>query len=208
VQKQVQLPLSRAISIAWVSLKVRMGRSVLTLITIVMAIAFLTNVWATRSFEPGIRNAFLLTQGVTPTDPGAVGGVGRTLWLLGLSLLVCMVGISNAMLMSVMERFREIVTMKCLGALDSFILKLFFLESMFLGAAGAILGAIVGMLLTVLLLMRNYGAIAWRDMPWNGALGIAAASVGIGLVITAAAALYPAWKAARMEPIAAMRVEV
>jgi ABC-type antimicrobial peptide transport system permease subunit len=208
IQKQVQLPLSRAIAIAWVSLKVRMGRSVLTLITIVMAIAFLTNVWASRSFEPHIRNAWLLTQGVTPTDPGAVGGLGRTLWLLGLSLLVCAVGISNAMLMSVMERFREIGTMKCLGALDSFILKLFFLESMFLGAAGAVLGAFLGVALTVLLLMRNYGPLAWRQLPWNGVLQIAAASVAIGLAITAAAALYPAWKAARMEPIAAMRVEV
>jgi ABC-type antimicrobial peptide transport system permease subunit len=45
-------------------------------------------------------------------------------------------------------------------------------------------------------------------MPWGTVWGIAAAAVGIGLAITAAAAMYPAWKAARMEPIAAMRVEV
>jgi predicted outer membrane lipoprotein len=213
IGKQVSLPLSRAAAIALQSLRVRRGRSLLTLITIAMAIAFLTNVWAMRSFEPAIRAASLVQQGVSVAGPGSkategVGGVGRTAWLLGLSLLVCMVGISNAMLMSVMERFREIGTMKCLGALDSFILRLFFLESMFMGTAGALIGAFAGMVLTVLLLLHAYGTLAWDRMNWAGAWGIGGASVGIGLAITALAALYPAWKAARMEPIAAMRVEV
>jgi ABC-type antimicrobial peptide transport system permease subunit len=71
-----------------------------------------------------------------------------------------------------------------------------------------VIGAVLGVALTVLLLMRNYGALAWHQLPWSGVVQIAASSVGIGLAITAAAALYPAWKAARMEPIAAMRVEV
>jgi len=46
-----------------------------------------------------------------------------------LSLLVCAVGIVNAQLMAVTERFREIGTMKCLGALDRFVLRLFILEA-------------------------------------------------------------------------------
>jgi ABC-type antimicrobial peptide transport system permease subunit len=132
----------------------------------------------------------------------------RTVRLLSLSLLVCLVGISNAMLMSVMERFREIGTMKCLGAPDTFILKLFFLESLFLGAAGTTAGVLVGMGLSVVLLLKNFGSGAWHAIPWPYASLIALLSAVIGLVVTAAAAVYPAWRAARMEPIAAMRMDV
>lgn len=204
IQKQVQLPLSRAIEIALRSLRVRLGRSILTLVTIIMAIAFLTNVWTTRHVESTLAAAGSLAA----SQGTAAAGTGRTVWLLSLSLLVCLVGISNAMLMSVMERFREIGTMKCLGALDSFILKLFFLESLFLGAAGSIAGALLGQGLTLLLLWRRFGGIALSTLPWNAVWAIAGASILIGLAITAAAAMYPAWKAARMDPIAAMRMEV
>jgi ABC-type lipoprotein release transport system permease subunit len=96
--------------------------------------------------------------------------------------------------------------MKCLGALDSFILKLFFLESLFLGAAGSCLGALLGILLTEILARQGHGAEV--VIPWGTCWLAAGASMGIGLAITAAAALYPAWRAARMDPIAAMRVEV
>jgi putative ABC transport system permease protein len=214
IEKQIRLPLSRAVAIAFRSLRVRLARSVLTLITITMAIAFLTNIWSTRAFEPAIQAESLVRQGLPPPEniygaggPQGAGGISRTIWLLSLSLLVALVGISNAMLMSVMERFREIGTMKCLGALDSFILKLFFLESLFLGAAGTLLGAFIGITLTLLLLLRSYGHTAWELFPWNGALFIAGSSIAIGLLISAAAALYPALKAARMQPIAAMRVD-
>ncbi len=52
----------------------------------------------------------------------------RMIWLVVMSLLVCTVGITNSMLMAVTERFKEIGTMKCLGALDSFVVLLFLLE--------------------------------------------------------------------------------
>jgi len=206
VPKQVRLPMTKAVEIALKSLRVRAARSVLTLITIGMAIAFLAFIWMTRAAAPT-----LAAQASTPAATAASGGDAagiRTVWLLGLSMLVCLVGISNAMLMSVMERFREIGTMKCLGALDSFILKLFFLESLFLGAVGSLAGVLLGVLLAIAQLWRDYGSAAWTHMPWPLLLLIAAASMFTGLAITAAAAVYPAYRAARMEPIAAMRVEV
>jgi ABC-type antimicrobial peptide transport system permease subunit len=122
-------------------------------------------------------------------------------------LLVAFVGILNAMLMSVTERFREIGTMKCLGALDGFIVRLFLLESFFQGAVGTTIGIIVGLGLSLLGASISYGADAWRNLPMND-VGIAilfCLAVGIGLTI--AGAVYPAWTAARMQPIAAMRVE-
>jgi putative ABC transport system permease protein len=204
IEKQVRLPLKKAAAIAIRSLRVRMGRSLLTLATIVMAIAFLAFIWMTRVAEAAIAS----TSGTAGSGGGAHGSAARTVWLLGLSLLVCLVGISNAMLMSVMERFREIGTMKCLGALDSFIVKLFFLESIFLGAAGSVGGVIVGGVLAWMQLWRQFGRAAWGGTPWGSLLAIAVASLAIGLIITATAALYPAYRAARMEPIAAMRVEV
>jgi len=188
IQKQIRLPLSKAAEIAWKSLRVRLARSLLTLLTIAMAIAFLVFIWMTRTLAP----------------PAANQSTGRTIWLLALSMLVCLVGISNAMLMSVMERFREIGTMKCLGALDSFILKLFFLESLFLGAAGSLAGVLIGGILGLIQVSSHITG----PFPWLPALAIAAASTAIGLVITASGALYPAYRAAKMEPIAAMRIEV
>ena len=207
IQRQVQLPLSKAIEIALRSLRVRLTRSVLTLITIIMAITFLANVWATSVCEPMIRRAAGASLGVAMTGAAEPAG-DRTVWLLSLSLLVCMVGISNAMLMSVMERFREIGTMKCLGALDSFILKLFLMESLFLGAAGTAIGVLLGLIFAVIYLVRTYGGVAWTQMPWGTLWAIAGGSGAIGIAITAAAALYPAWRAARMEPVSAMRVDV
>ncbi len=206
VQRQVILPLSKATSIAFKSLRVRLGRSVLTLITIAMAIAFLTYIWAMRTFEPAARAADLLAQGVR--DAVAEPPVSRTIWLITLSLLVCTVGIANAMLMSVMERFREIGTMKCLGALDSFILKLFFLESLFLGAAGTAAGVLLGLATTVLMLVKTYGGSGWAQFHGGTAALIGCGAGFIGIAISGAAAMYPAWKAARMEPTAAMRVDV
>src|SRR5207249_1402902 len=84
-------------------------------------------------------------------------------WLIGLALLVAFVGILNAMLMSVTERFREIGTMKCLGALDSFIVKLFLIESLFQGIVGTIIGVFLGFAASAFSMWSTYGGYAWID---------------------------------------------
>ena len=65
-------------------------------------------------------------------------------WVVVISLLVTVIGITNALLMSVTERFKEIGTMKCLGALSGFIRQLFLIESMFIGLVGSLAGIVIG----------------------------------------------------------------
>jgi cell division protein FtsX len=131
----------------------------------------------------------------------------QTRWLVGLALLVAFAGILNAMLMSVTERFREIGTMKCLGALDSFIIKLFLIESLFQGVAGTVIGVVLGLILSMANISTSYGSYAWKNVPWASVIFDLFICLGVGIVLTVAGALYPAWQAAKMQPIDAMRVE-
>ncbi|HRK29492.1 MAG TPA: FtsX-like permease family protein [Tepidisphaeraceae bacterium] len=157
---------------------------------------------------PEVLSGKFQAAGVPTTAAEVEQARTQTWWVIGLALLVAFVGILNAMLMSVTERFREIGTMKCLGALDGFIVKLFLIESLFQGGAGTIAGVIIGLVLSIAAAVWSYGSFAWANVPW-GELGIVALiCFAVGVLLTVAGALYPAWQAARMQPIAAMRVEV
>jgi ABC-type antimicrobial peptide transport system permease subunit len=57
-------------------------------------------------------------------------------WLIIVSLFVCGIGLINANLIAIYERYREIGTMKCLGAMDQHVMKLFLIESLIFGAIG------------------------------------------------------------------------
>ena len=171
---QVNLPLSKAVEISFNSVKIRFGRSLITVSGIVLAIAFLMSIWATNDIVSSLKaannpqiNLMLQQKGVSidPDSAAAQQEDSKNKWLVVLSLLVCLVGITNAMLMSVTERFREIGTMKCMGALDGFIIKLFLLESSFMGTAGTIIGAVVGFLLTLMLSSLSYGSIVFSYVP-------------------------------------------
>jgi predicted lysophospholipase L1 biosynthesis ABC-type transport system permease subunit len=157
---------------------------------------------APRRLQETMKNA-----GVPSTPAEIASNKIQTRWLLALALLVAFVGILNAMLMSVTERFREIGTMKCLGALDSFIIKLFLIESLFQGGVGTTIGVFVGLLLSMASMTSSYGSYAWMNVPWMGLVYRLLACFGVGVGLTVAGAVYPAWQAARMQPIEAMRVE-
>jgi len=130
-----------------------------------------------------------------------------TVWLIAISLMVCLVGITNAMLMSVTERFREIGTMKCLGALDGFIVKLFLLESTFQGVAGTAIGVAAGILMMLLASLKAYGLATFQYFPMTEVLSIVIYALVIGAGISIIAAVTPALRAAHMAPVEAMRVE-
>ncbi|MCK4402075.1 ABC transporter permease, partial [bacterium] len=122
IGKQVILPLSKAVEISVKSIKVRLGRSVITASGIVLAIAFLMSIFVSGSINKALLEKGSVEVRVQLQNTGGEEQV-KQIWLVVLSLMVCVVGIANAMLMSVTERYKEIGTMKCLGALDRFIIK-------------------------------------------------------------------------------------
>ena len=158
-----------------------------------------------------IRLGRLLPEPIDPEQLTAQKDLSasRTAWLTIVSLLVAAIGISNALLMSVTERYREIGTMKCLGALDSFIIRIILLESSFLGLTGAIIGVGLGTLFAVLGYAGTYGfdvaagAIDSRYVLMTGGLCLL-----LGWGIAVVAAIYPSHVAARMVPADALRTEV
>ena len=116
------------------------------------------------------------------------------------SLIVASLGIANVMLVSVTERTREIGIMKAVGAQNVDVLQLFLVQAVLLGVIGSLfgvaLGALGGFLATDYVGLPLVFAVEW--VPIAIAVG-----VGVGIVT----GLYPAWSAARVDPIDALRYE-
>ncbi len=141
------------------------------------------------------------------TGGGFLGMGSRMSWLVILSMIVCGVGITNAMLMSVTERFREIATMKCLGSLDSFVMQMFILEAAMIGVIGGVIGGFLGMALGLGKMLAGFGAVFIESFSFGGlAIGMIVSLTG-GIVLASLASLYPSWVAARLAPMEAMRIE-
>ncbi len=191
VERQISLPFNQAFKIALRNITIRFGRALITGAGTMLGIAFLMSVFASK--------LVLGAKGVT-LDPSQVQ---KSNWLVAMSLLVCFVGITNSMLMSVTERYKEIGTFKCLGALDKFIINLFLIESALLGFFGSLIGAIVGLLFV---LVTNLAYVGKLD--WGSAVLYLLSCVGIGTFLSITAALPPAMRAAKMQAVDAMRSEV
>ncbi|MFZ4694452.1 MAG: ABC transporter permease [Verrucomicrobiia bacterium] len=131
----------------------------------------------------------------------------KTLWLIAVSLLVCIVGITNAMLMSVLERFKEIATMKCLGARNQTIAFLFVIESAAMGVAGGGLGMVIGAIIALGRQLLDSGGRVLAHFPVADTLTGAGICLACSVLLAAIAAIYPAGIASRMAPMEAMRVD-
>ena len=139
---------------------------------------------------------------------GGIMGIGeRMSWLVAMAMLVCTVGVLNAMLMSVTERFREIATLKCLGALDGSIMLIFVMEASLLGAVGGAAGAIAGGVIGLGRMLVAFGGPLFSALPVGQLLLAVLLSTASGVVLAALAALYPSWRAATLAPMEAMRIQ-
>jgi ABC-type lipoprotein release transport system permease subunit len=144
-----------------------------------------------------IRTVFLILN-------SALGLLG------GISLLVASFGIANTMIMSILERTREIGIMKAIGAEDREIKSIFFVEAALIGLAGGVLGSLAAWLIDAVanrlayrfvLQPRGVAYVSFFALPaylWLGAILFA-------VLVAVAAALYPAARAARIDPVKALR---
>ena len=142
------------------------------------------------------------------TQRDILGVVGRILGILtlvlasiaGISLLVGGVGVMNIMLVSVSERTREIGLRKAVGARTRDVLRQFLLEAVALTVSGGVVGILVG--IAGSLLVGRLSPVPAAITGWSVALAFGV-SVAVGVFF----GVYPARKAARMQPVAALRYE-
>jgi len=190
---RIRLPLATVVSIAINGLKIRFWRSMVTASGILLGIAFLSFV-----------STNLISTATSGRDERA-----RLVWLVVMSLLVSTVGIVNSMLMSVTERFREIGTMKCLGAPDGFVVTLFFVEALFVGFIASFAGWLVGFLGAFAQKAAAVGCLhAGQSIGLTHTLELMGGCVLVGAFITLIATIAPAQRAAIMPAAAALRTEV
>lgn len=215
MSRLVVLPLSKSLEIAYKSIKARFFRSLVTTLTLVLAVSFLAFSQVTidiadsllASGDPDMLQALIRCgYDINPGDT-SLAASPKQRWIVILSLLVCVVGIINAQLMSVTERFREIGTMKCLGALDRFIVRIFIMEAAMMGLAGAFSGAILGGIVSLLGAWLRFGTSSMTNIPWQTIGGSLAIATFTGIALSLIGVMYPAIMAARMQPVEAMRVE-
>jgi putative ABC transport system permease protein len=138
---------------------------------------------------------------------GIFAGLTFVVALIGaVSLVVAGIGILNIMLVSVAERTREIGLRKAIGATRFQVLAQFFIEALLLSsigcAIGLVLGLVVGGAINQFALVKISGVVA--PIPWLRSVLIA---TGFATLVTLAFGTYPAYRAAKLDPIEALRYE-
>jgi len=156
-----------------------------------------------RGLKPIEKNDFSINKLDTILDMynstmGVVMLVG--LAITSISLFVGGVGVMNIMLVSVTERTKEIGIRKAIGAVKRDIVTQFLTEAMTLSAIGGVIGISVGLAISTI--VRKVSPLATATPLWSILVGLGV-SISIGLFF----GIYPAWKAAKLDPVEALRYE-
>jgi putative ABC transport system permease protein len=128
-----------------------------------------------------------------------------------LALTVASIGIINTLVMAILERRREIGIMKAVGASDGDVRGLFFAEAGAMGLLGGVCGTILGWVIGRVI---NFGTNIYlkrQGFPpehiWSVPVWLVAGAVGFAFVVSLLSGLYPASRAARLDPVQALRYE-
>ena len=126
-----------------------------------------------------------------------------------IALLTASLGIINTMIMSITERRREIGILKSLGAHESDIQRLFLVESATIGVIGSLTGLFFGWVGTRIVAQIAKAIMTRQEMPifdpFALPLWLVATAIGFGVLVSIAAGLYPAMRAAKVDPVEALR---
>ena len=215
MKRLIALPFRKSVEIAFQSIRVRFFRSLVTTMSLVLAVAFLCYIRTCNDFAQGmlvdgeVESYQILVKAGYDVVVGdsSIATSAKQRWIVILSLMVCIVGIINAQLMSVTERFREIGTMKCLGALDRFIVRLFVLEALMQGVVGSVVGSLLGLLAAAVSSALTLGIGVFSTILWPLIGYSILLSIVTGTGLSFIGVIYPAIIAARMQPVEAMRLE-
>jgi putative ABC transport system permease protein len=163
---------------------------------------------ALRGVKPWDENNFEIdtNDALTGQFSGFSSALLIVAWISGLGALVAAgIGIMNMMLVSVRERTREIGVRKALGARRVWIIRQFLIESITLCQLGGLTGMVGGLASSwaVTEILRGTMPTISYVMPW----GTVVFSIVICTVIGLAFGIYPAWRAATLDPIEALRYE-
>ena len=128
-----------------------------------------------------------------------------------LALAVATLGIVNTLVMAILERRREIGVLKALGAADSDVKQLFFVEAGVMGLSGGVLGVLLGWLIGQALTFATNVYLKRQDLPGvqisSVPLWLIAGAIGFAILVSLIAGMYPASRAAKLNPVDALRYE-
>jgi putative ABC transport system permease protein len=128
-----------------------------------------------------------------------------------LALAVASLGIINTLVMAILERRREIGVLKALGASDGDVRQLFFAEAGVMGLLGGAGGVVLGWGIGRLIQLGTNYYLRQQQIPaeniWSVPVWLVAAAIAFSLLVSLGAGLYPATRAARLDPVEALRYE-
>ena len=128
-----------------------------------------------------------------------------------LALAVASIGIVNTLVMAILERRREIGIMKAIGASDGDVKKLFFAEAGAMGALGGVVGVVLGWLIGHVINLGTNIYLKRQSLPpesfWSVPWWLVGSAIVFAFVVSLVSGLYPAARAARLDPVQALRYE-
>jgi len=200
-ERAIIFPIGEAVSFSIESIRRRFTRALITIVSIVLGIAFLS----------ALLTISRIVMELSGPSAGAEALPSYQLWMAVIALLVCGVGIINSMLMSVTERYKEIGTIKTLGAEDIHILELFLIEGAMMGMVGGVVGSIAGwgVAFGIYYFQSQSPAIANAVVEATlGSIDIVGYSMVLSVFLSLLSSMVPAYLASKLNPVEALRYEV